>query len=278
MTLWIIMLIWYVSTFRSVEPQWTANNRTKLNSASAQTPASAHAPASAQIPTHAPAPQLPPSHPALVDIPFQTEQGEESEGRGSDSAGGSASTNYNSASAGYNSASAGYDSASASAGYDSAGDSEHITGQHLAPLTEQLQSRSVEKLFLLSFQFFSVDIIQRDWKSVWKCVGSNWPFTNLDKNTKYARNHLKTDWQINVQTWGFEQLWAESIILTFKFLINAHLQAWADRARGSTGNVPKPSTNISHKLCITKHHATNITHHATLISFLIILTNTTFHF
>ena len=180
MTLWITMLIWYVSTFRSVEPQWTANNRTKLNSAPAQTPASAHVPASAQIPTHAPAPQLPPSHPALVNIPFQTEQGEESEGRGS--AGGSASAGYDSASAGYN----------------SAGDSGHITGQHLAPLTEQLQSRSVEKCSFLSFQLFSADIIQQDWKSVCKCVGSNWPFTNLDKNTKYAWNHLKTDWQINV--------------------------------------------------------------------------------
>ena len=131
----------YVSTFRSVEPQGTASNRTKLNSAPAQTPASAsahaHAPASAQIPTHAPAPQLPPSHPALVNIPLQTtghtEQGEESEGRGS--AGSSASAGSNSASAGYN----------------SAGDSEHITGQHQAPLTEQLQSRSVEKNSLQIF-------------------------------------------------------------------------------------------------------------------------------
>ena len=81
-----------------MEPQGTANNRTKLNSTPAQAPASAPLP---HIPTHAPAPQLPPNRPFHTDA--HTEQGEESEGRAS----------------------------------------SDEKDQHLTPLTEQLQSRSV---------------------------------------------------------------------------------------------------------------------------------------
>ena len=100
-----------------MEPQGTSNNRTNLNSDPAQTPASASsAPLHHISTTHAPAPQLSPFHTARL-----TGQGEESEGRGLASSHNSADDKLNQ----HNSA-------------------DHKLDQHEAPLTEQLQSRSIK--------------------------------------------------------------------------------------------------------------------------------------